>query len=264
MAGVTNQRSLVELLQLEEKGERTFVAPYVFPEAHKMFGGQLAAQALRAAGLTCSDQRIPHSFHGYFLRPGDTERPTEYHVEVEREGRRFSSRRVTALQRDQPIYRMTASFHLSEGGPSNQSPSAPAAIPPEEGRKWMPARLFSVDGRSAAQKTSADRTPTRFWIRCREEELVLSPLWNACVLAYCADSTNAVNHFATSTHRASTSLDYAVWFHRLFRAADWMLVDLAPQIVARGRGFYRGAIYQQDGQLIASVAQETLFHERES
>ncbi|BEP13875.1 acyl-CoA thioesterase II [Acidothermaceae bacterium B102] len=263
LSTVINRRSLLDLLKLDQIAPQRFVASYVYPDSAKMFGGQIAAQSLMAAGLTCPVERAPHSFHCYFLRPGDPERPTQYHVEIERDGRRFSSRRVTALQSGRALCHTAASFQDREEGPSSQTSSTLTGAAPEGAPEWVPPRLFSVDGRLDPETASPDRVPSRFWLKCREE-LPSSPLWNACALAYCGDSTNAVNHFATPTHRASTSLDYAVWFHRASRASQWMFVTLTPQTVAHGRGFYTGTVHQEEGQVVASLAQETLFHARES
>jgi acyl-CoA thioesterase-2 len=253
-------RPLLELLELERTGDCTFVAGYVFPDPYPLFGGQVAAQALRAAGLTLADGRSPHSLHGYFLRSGDASVPMELEVEIQRDGRSFSSRRVTAIQAERTIFTMSASFHLEDEGPSEQRVDAPSVIPPTDAEEWPIPRLFSFEGRAAEQDFPLDEMRSRFWARCTAD-LADDRLLNACAVAYFADITNPVAHFDTDTHRTSPSLDYSMWFHRPVRADRWMLLDLVPHTVARGRGWYTGSVFQEDGTLVASLAQETLFRE---
>jgi acyl-CoA thioesterase-2 len=257
---VNEGRSLLELLELERTGDRTFAAGYVFPDPYPLFGGQVAAQALRAAEQTLESGRFPHSLHGYFLRPGNAAIPTELEVEIERDGRAFSSRRVTAVQAGKAIFTMSASFHVDEDGPSEQCAEVPAVTRPSEAEEWRVPRLFSFEGRVAEQDFPHEEMRSRFWARCTAD-LGDDRFLHACAVTYFADITNAVAHFDTDTHRSSPSLDYSMWFHRPVRADRWMLLDLVPHVVAQGRGWYTGSVFQEDGMLVTSLAQESLFRE---
>jgi len=257
---VNDGRSLLDLLELEKTGERRFTANYVFPDPYPMFGGQVTAQALRAAGITVADGRPPHSLHGYFIRPGNASVPTELDVEVERQGRAFSTCRVTARQSGKTIFIMSASFHGGAEGPTRQCVGMPVSAGLEKSGEWRIPRLFSFEGRAAEQDFPHDEMRTRFWARCTAD-LASDHLLNACALAYFADITNGVAHFDTGTHSAGASLDYSVWFHRPVRADDWMLLDLVPHTVGHGRGWYTGSVFLADGTLAASLAQESLFLE---
>ena len=257
---IAEGRSILELLHLEQSQENVYVAPYTFPDPYATYGGQLAAQALRAAGLTLTGSHLPHSLHGYFLRPGDASVPTEFTVERDRDGRRFAARRVVGSQLGKIVFTMSASFYAGDVGPSVQRPRAPQVVSPSAAADWHIPRLFSFLGRTAEQQFPHNDIPTRFWARCTEE-LGEDHLLNACAVAYFADITNGVAHFESDTHRASSSLDYSVWFHRPARAQDWMLLDLVPHTVAHGRGWYTGSVFDDDGTLLASLAQETLYIE---
>jgi acyl-CoA thioesterase-2 len=258
---MNERRSFLDLLDLERTGDSTFEAGYVFPDPYPLFGGQVAAQALRAAGLTLPDGRAPHSLHGYFLRPGDASVPTELEVERERDGRAFSSRRVVARQSGKTIFSMSASFHVDEDGPSEQRGAPPAVTAPEDAADWPIPRVFSFEGRVAQQDFPHEEMRSRFWARCTAD-LADDRLLHACAVAYFADITNAVAHFDTDTHRSSPSLDYSIWFHRPVRGDRWMLLDLVPNVVGHGRGWYTGSVFQEDGGLVVSLAQESLFRPR--
>jgi acyl-CoA thioesterase-2 len=225
--------ALTALLAVEETGPDRFLAGCTFDEGpHMLYGGQVAAQALAAAGRTVPPDRVPHSLHCAFLRGGTAAEPTEFAVERDRDGRSFSARRVVARQRGRVLFTLSASFHR-----------------PEAGRELdvEPAQLASAEW------------PTRFWARCTDD-LADDPLLHACVLTYLSDLSSGLlalhdgSRFATGP-----SLDHSLWFHRPARLDEWVLVDVVPRVVAGGRGWYSGTVHAADGTLVASLAQEALF-----
>jgi acyl-CoA thioesterase II len=252
---------LLDLLNLEEIDRDLYRATAVFTDVWHLYGGQVAAQALRAAGLSVEAGRLPHSLHGYFLRSGDASRPTVFQVFRDRDGRSFSARRVVALQGGEVIFNMSASFHTVEEGVDDQEPRMPDIPAPDDSPAHRIPRLFSFEGREAPQPYPQAEWPTRFWGRCTVD-LKGDPLLHACALTYLSDISSGLTPFNTATHASSASLDHAVWFHRAIDAQDWLLLDLVPHSAARGRGWYTGSIFDRHGRLVASTAQEALFRRR--
>ena len=253
-------RSLLDLLALERIDRDLYRTTAVFADRWPLYGGQVAAQALRAAGSTVDDERLPHSLHGYFLRPGDASQPTVLHVHRDRDGRSFSARRVVAVQDGDVIFNMAASFHRSEGGPDAVEVRLPDVAAPQECEPWDIPRLFSFEGRTPQQPYDGTRFPTRFWARCTVP--LDSPLLQACALTYLSDIGSGLMAFETDDQRSSASLDHAVWFHRAVRADEWVLNEMVPHTVSGGRGWYTGSLFTTDGTLVASLAQESLFRAR--
>lgn len=253
--------TLLDLLDLEEIDRDIYRAKFAFQDPLPLYGGQVAAQALRAAGLSIDDDRRPHSLHGYFLRPGDATRPMVFQVYRDRDGRSFTARRVVALQGGEVILNMSCSFHTPEEGYDAQATAMPDLPDPAEAAVRMIPRLFSFEGRAAPQPFPDVEWPTRFWGRCTAD-LHDDPLLHACAVTYLSDISSGLSPFNTSTHSSSSSLDHAVWFHRSIDAEDWLLLDLVPQTASAGRGWYTGSIYNRHGILVASIAQETLFRRR--
>jgi acyl-CoA thioesterase-2 len=240
----------------------------------RAFGGQVAAQALVAAGATVSGERPVHSLHGYFIRPGRPDRHIVYQVDRVRDGRSFTTRRVTAVQRGQAIFTLSASFQVREGESVHQA-AMPDVPPPDEieetqlhapGTSPLQARIRPLlDARPVPVEPDDGVPATRFWVRVREH-LPDDPLHHACALTYISDLRLA--RTASATHRAAfenvmvASLDHAVWFHRDFRADDWLLADLRSPTAGFGRGLAYGGVYTQGGQLVASVVQEIVVRAR--
>lgn len=249
--------SLVELLDLEPVGRDGFRAPTVFDERYPLYGGQVAAQALLAAGRTVPDGRPPHSLHGYFLRSGDTGRPTLLRVERDRDGRSFSTRRVVAEQDDQVVFTLSASFQTSEDGLDQQVDPVPGVPGPEESAPFEPPRLLGFEGRQPPQPHGGP-WPTRFWGRCTEP-LPDDDLLHAAVLTYLSDIMTGLLPLTADGFAPSASLDHALWFHRPARIDRWMLMDLVGRSTGGGRGWYSGSLSTPDGVLRASIAQESLF-----
>ncbi len=253
--------SVLDLLALETLDRDRFRATAVFHDPFPLYGGQVAAQALLAAGHTVPADRPPHSLHGYFLRSGEATRPTTFRVDRDRDGRSFSARRVTALQDGEVIFTMSASFQVPEQGLDRQVDPLPDAADPDELPVLALPRLLSMEGRQPAQPYPPSRWPTRFWARCTAD-LPDSPLVHAGVLTYLSDVLTGLVPLHDEHSRSAASLDHAVWFHRRLRSDEWVLMDLVPHSVSGGRGWYTGTLCSRDGVLGASLAQESLFRAR--
>ena len=254
----------------------------------RVFGGQVIGQALVAACRTVDDvaQRPPHSLHAYFLLGGDPKVPIVYEVDRIRDGRSFTTRRVTAIQHGHAIFSMEVSFHGAEEGLSHQFPMPdvpkPDALPsdtdvrdrvslvPDPVRRYFererPIELRPVEyGRYLGEKLEGGRF--HVWIRATER-LPDEPAIHQCVLAYASDMTlldaALIPHGRTVFHQdiMAASLDHALWFHRPFRADEWLLYAQDSPNLSGARGFSRGLIFALDGTLVASVAQEGLLRSR--
>ena len=247
-----------DLLTVERIEEDLFRSTTVVDEEYTLYGGQVAAQALRAAGSTVDPDRPPHSLHGYFLRPGDPVMPTVFTVYRDRDGRSFSARRVVAIQHGKVIFNMAASFHVGRETSSAQAEPMPDVPKPEQCPAYRIPRLCSFEGRLPEQPFAAARHPTRFWGRATAD-LSDDPLTHACVLTYLSDISSGVLPSADGTEGPGPSVDHAVWFHDRADLNDWVLSDYRPRFVGSGRGSYTGSLFAADGRLVASVAQETLF-----
>jgi acyl-CoA thioesterase-2 len=248
---------LLALLDLEELEPDRYRSSVVFDEQFTLYGGQVAAQALQAAGRTVSPDRVPHSLHGYYLRGGSATRPTVFRVERDRDGRSYSARRVVAIQDSKVIFTLSASFAVPESGVDQEidvRPEVPSAdgLPVAE----LP-RLLSIEARLPPQVHGGE-WPTRFWARCTLA-LTDEPLLHACVLTYLSDISSGLMTLDTGDAFTGPSLDHAVWLHRPVRMDHWVLMDLAPRTVAGARGWYTGTLRGPDGTLVASLAQESLF-----
>jgi acyl-CoA thioesterase-2 len=280
---------LTELLRLERLGPELFRAAGRSSVYERSFGGAVLAQALLAAGRTVPDGRDVHSLHAYFLRPGDPEAPTDYAVEVVRDGATYATRRVTGRQGDRATVTLTASFQVPEAGFEHQVPAldapAPDVLPgPEElvdgttglAREWL-GRLaprhpfdFRFDGelpRLAAARDEAAAPRQRFWVRCRDR-LPDDALVHSCVAAYASDmlllSTAVAPHrtMVGAPDLVTASLDHAVWFHRPVRLDDWLFVDQESSWAAGGRGLCSGRVFDRSGRLLLTVAQEGMVRPR--
>jgi acyl-CoA thioesterase-2 len=248
------------MLDLDELDRNLYRACHVFSDGYTLYGGQVAAQALRAAGLTVAADRQAHSLHGYFLRPGDSSRPTIFKVYRDRDGRSFSARRVVAIQNGDVIFNMSASFAVPQQGPDEQVHPLPDADDPDSLPVYRFPRLLGMTGRLTRQPYGAVQGPTRFWARSTVS-LGDDELLHACVLTYLSDISSGLFPFESSRAGSGASIDHAVWFHRSVRMDDWVQVDLQPQSVARGRGWYTGTVHARSGELAASLTQEALFRD---
>ena len=249
----------------------------------RVFGGQVLAQALVAARRTVEEGREAHSLHAYFILPGDLNRPIVYFVERLRDGGSFSTRRVTAIQRGEAIFNLSASFHSPQDGIEHQTPPpdvpGPEELTPELERLRAHAHRIPEELRGVlTQDRPIDfrvvedvglvnpepAPPTRHvWLRA-EGSMPDDPSLHRALLAYASDygllSTVLQPHGYTirTPGLQVASLDHALWFHRSFRLDEWLLYAVESPAAAAARGFARGTVYTRDGRLVATSAQEGL------
>ena len=280
-------RELLDILDLEPLEVNLFRGRSPQAGWQRVYGGQVIGQALVAAVRTVDASRPPHSMHAYFLLPGDPKVPIIYEVDRIRDGKSFTTRRVVAIQHGRAIFSMSVSFHNDEPGLDFQvaMPDVPHpdALPseaeirqkilpqlPEAVRRYYererPIELRPVDfGRYAGKPQPDNRF--NIWMRTTAK-LPDDPSIHRCALAYASDMT--ILDTALLPHRRSifdrdimgASLDHALWFHRPFRADQWLLYSQDSPNSHGSRGFGRGLIFAADGTLVASAAQEGLLRER--
>jgi acyl-CoA thioesterase II len=252
----------------------------------RVFGGQVMAQALVAAQRTVEPDRIAHSMHGYFILPGDLDAPIVYFVDRLRDGKSFTTRRVTAIQHGQAVFNMAASFHRLEDGLEHQAgmPDVPPAadLKPEIAYIRENAHLIPESVRDVLTQDrpfdfrvididpfdDSPREPVRLmWLRAIGA-MPDSTIAHQAALAYASDYgilATAVQPHAIgirSPELQAATLDHSIWFHRPFRVDDWMLYSMDSPVAAGARGFARGSIYTREGVMVASVAQEGLIRVR--
>ena len=277
---------LLAILDLEELEENLFRGRSPQEQRQRVFGGQVAGQALVAACRTV-ERGLAHSLHAYFLRPGDPRIPIVYQVDRIRDGKSFTTRRVVAIQHGEAIFHLSASFQPEEEGLEHQDPM-PAAPEPESLPTWheriakildkVPAEMRSglererpidlrYDGEISIWKAEPRPPHQQVWMRA-DGKLPDDPALHQCVVAYASDmtlvDTALLPHgvaWADDTYMVA-SLDHAMWFHRPFRADEWLLYDLASPSAYGARGFTLGRIFTRDGRLAVSVAQEGLIRRR--
>jgi len=226
-----------------------------------LFGGEVAAQALMAAARTVPDDRLPHSLHGYFLRPGHPQRPVVFLVDRDRDGRSFSARRVAAQQNGEVIWEMSCSFHTVVDGPEYFPARQPDMLAPDRSPAadlpW--GQLLDVrvppppDGRP-----TRERTLDRVWTRVRVD-LPDDPVLHACLHVFASDVSAGFGDLVTiDVPTFGPSIDHAVWLHRATRADEWVIWDCSAQKVGGQRGLYTGAAHTEAGELVLMLAQEML------
>ncbi len=250
--------TLVEVLQLEEIEPDLYRGNYVYDETWRLYGGQVAAQALRAAGHTVDEHRLPHSMHAYFLRSGRADLPTVFEVHRDRDGRTYSARRVVARQQGKEIFSAIMSFAATDEGLDSQVHRAPVVARPTEPDTTTFHRLFSHEWATVEQPVSGLDLPERYWARC-SDDLGDDLLMHACAIAYVSDASTGLTRLADARHAPGASIDHAVWFHVPARADEWLLHVMEPGRTAGGRGLYTGSIFTGDGALAVSLAQQQLF-----
>ena len=273
---------LLEVLDLKQVDAAAFQGMSPQTGAQRVFGGQVAGQALIAAGRTVDPERHVHSLHGYFVRPGDPAVPIDFHVETIRDGGSFSVRRSTAQQHGKTIFFMSASFQVPEEGLDHHTPP-PTGVPgPDEvptAADWAaryPSRAAVFAGAPVAVDVRYVGVPglvepgtrepdpeQRVWMRV-SGTLPDDQLIHACALTYASDLS--LLDAVLSQHGEvwgpggviGASLDHALWLHRPFRADEWFLYDSASPSASGARGFAQGRMFTRDGRHIASAAQEGL------
>ena len=227
----------------------------------RIYGGQVVAQALRAAGLSVDVDHRPHSLHAYFVRAGDERLPVLYEVERVRDGKSFTTRQVVAYQSGGAILNLIASFQGDEDGEDVSVTVPPADVPEPESLTPQDTDLF-FDARIVRYEREPEPAITA-WMRVTED-LGDDPLVHACALAYLSDEhilgSAVLPHSMAGNWEAvmSASLDHALWFHRPARVDQWLLFDLRGHGVANGRGLGFARVFTADGTHVASVAQEGL------
>lgn len=263
---------LLGLFDLEEVSTDTYRAPNPARGPWtRVFGGQVAAQAVRAAQLTVAPQRAIHSLHAYFIRPGRPGEDIEMQVERPRDGRSFTSRRVKAVQSGEVIFDMITSFHVAEEGPEYAIPitddvPAPEDVEEPTGMFGRMRSMMPFDMREMGPTEPVEgiyRSTRRAWFKT-VGPLPDDPSIHTCVLAFASDmgvvsaARVPVAGEAEWERFMGASLDHAVWFHRPIKADEWILFDLRTVSSSGARGLAAGTMHQRGGPLGVSVAQEAL------
>ncbi|HEY0938234.1 MAG TPA: acyl-CoA thioesterase II [Trebonia sp.] len=276
---------LIDLLNLEQIEVNIFRGRSPDDRMQRVFGGQVAGQALVAAGRTVPANRPVHSLHAYFIRPGDPSVPIVYTVDRVRDGRSFTTRRVTAIQHGKAIFALSASFHHPEPGLEHAAPM-PAVRPAGELRpdterlveatgrplpepfRDSPIELRSVGplfaelARNPSLRDAGDLS-NHVWVRVTER-LPDDPLLHVCLMTYISDLTLlevvllAHGRSWSDGTVSAASLDHAMWFHRPFRADQWLLYAQDSPVAAGARGLVHGQLFTAEGELVVSVMQEGL------
>lgn len=263
---------LLTLLDLEQIEEDLFRGFHPRGRQHRLFGGQIIAQALMAAARTVAIDRPVHSLHAYFLRPGDPSTPAIFEVERIRDGRSFSTRRIVVIQRGQAIFNMDASFQIVEPGLSHSVPM-PDVPPPDESRVTasMHDRPFLSLRQGAGDETHArDNEPTQYiWLKTTGP-VPDDPLIHTALLSYESDSallgTSRIPHMRAVERKQMqvASLDHSIWYHQPVNVDSWLLYSLTSPTAGHARGYSRGTIHAQNGTLVASCIQEGLIRVHEA
>jgi acyl-CoA thioesterase-2 len=279
-------QELIDLISLEKKGENTFEGQNFQTSWGRVFGGQVLAQSLNAAYQTVPADRFAHSLHGYFILGGNLDLPITYEVDIIRNGKSFTTRRVVAFQEGRAIFNMSASFQLEQNGVAHQF-SMPNFIPPEKllsdleqlevqntdpkaYDRFKKIKPEVIEFRPVEKLTLRDDVDapaeSNYWFRSKEATPFGLALQHQ-LLAYISDY--GLLRTATLPHKKElsksptfyTSLDHALWFHRPFSLENWLLYAMDSPSASNSRGFSRGSIFDRDGLLVASTAQEGLIRQ---
>jgi len=261
---------LLSLLDLEKIDRNLYRGSNPGERGGRVFGGQVASQALMAATNTVEVAHRVNSLHAYFLRPGRPGVPIIYSIDRIRDGSSFTTRRVVALQDGEAIFNLDASFHKEEPGLEFELPApfehvpGPDTLPRSEHGGGMHRR--PIDTRELPVKPTPTSTRA-MWVRA-DGELPDDPAFHACVLTFMSDSgpVGAARRpllpdagvWGPNARMMSASLDHTMWFHRPVRADHWLLYDLEAVAASNARGLARGTMYTEDGHLGVSITQEAL------
>jgi acyl-CoA thioesterase-2 len=286
MAGVDQRLAdLLHLLELEQIEVNLFRGESRDIGSPQVFGGQVLGQALVAASRTV-DGRACHSLHAYFLRRGDFTAPIVYQVDRSRDGRSFATRRVLAIQHGEQIFHVSCSFQREEEGLDHAAdmPDVPppealadheayrmdlyAQMPDKVARVFGHRRPFAFRPVEMPDYLHPNRRAPRQYVWCRAVDRVPGddPGLHRCLLAYVSDyfllETSTQPHGHSYLTLQMASIDHAMWFHRPFRADEWLLYAIDSPSAQAGRGLSRALIYSAGGELVASTAQEGLIRVR--
>ncbi|NKI27032.1 acyl-CoA thioesterase II [Arenibacter sp. 6A1] len=278
---------LINLLSLERINDQTFIGQNYQAPWGRVFGGQVLGQSLYAAYQTVAKDRIAHSMHGYFILGGDLDIPITYEVDNIRDGNSFTTRRVVAKQNGKAIFNMSASFQVAEEGPDHQI-NMPNVLNPDQLMTSMEQILamkntdpetyeiiksthpkifeFKPTDRLTYKLVKNGPPLNHMWMRTTQPIKASLPLQQQ-ILAYASDYNILMT--ASLPHREQlspsrtfyASLDHAIWFHRDFKIDDWLLYAMDSPSASNARGFSRGSIFDKNGVLVASVAQEGLMRQ---
>ncbi len=282
--------ALLELLDLEPLELNIYRGQSRDIGSGRVYGGQVLAQALVAARRTVDEERTAHSLHGYFILPGDIHAPIVYFVDRLRDGKSFTTRQVTAIQHGRAIFNMSVSFQVAEDDGPDHQVEMPDVPPPEELPRELdlvramadripePLRAVYTQDRPIDFRPVSPvdpfqperRAPAKHvWFRAVGELPEDDVLSHQATLAYASDygllGTALLPHGLSFQMRRlqAATLDHALWFHRPFRASEWLLYSMDAPSASGARGFTRGSIFTRDGRLVASSAQEGLLRVRE-
>lgn len=278
---------LLNLLNVEKIDDTTYRGQCEDLGLRQVFGGQIVAQALSAARQCVPIERDIHSYHSYFIRPGDSKLPIIYHVELLRDGKSFSTRYVSASQNHTPIFYMTASFHISEEGFVHQNTIPRDILLPEQlvSETEIAHKMAHLVPENIRSKFTRERAldirtlgthspfkqeitpPQRYsWLKANGQ-MPQDPCFHQYLLSYASDfhflPTTLQPHgkgFLEADMQVAT-LDHAMWFHRPFRLDDWVLYMVESPSASGARGFVQGQFYTRQGELVASTAQEGLIRQ---
>jgi acyl-CoA thioesterase-2 len=277
-------KDLLNILDLKQESENVFTGVSLDIGSFAVYGGQVLAQAVTAAGRMCNDNKVLHSLHSYFLRPGDISIPITYDVEVIKEGRSFNALRVKALQNNKTIFIMAASYHIPEEGIHHQI-AMPNVAQPEsltsfsdlfaqfaEKFDMKPKGIFSPDSPIIFHPVEhydpfnpGIRPPyNHTWFKINGELADSNIKLNQAIMTYASDFNLLIT--AMMPHNMSmftdpvriASLDHAMWFHSDVDLNDWILYAVDSPYAGNARGYCTGKMYTRDGKLVASVTQEGL------
>ena len=277
-------KELLDIVTLKKIDDNRFEGKNYETVWGRVFGGQVLSQSLHASYQTVPDDRIAHSMHGYFILPGNLDIPVTYEVDKIRNGGSFTTRRVVAFQNDKAIFNMAASFQKKEKGFDHQV-QMPNVLSPdllmtdfeqaekhkdelaEKYQLFLMAHPkvfeFKPVGTNIFMRKENDLPYNHCWLRLKDKiDLPLS--FHHQLLAFVSDyqllATASLPHRKeiAKTRAYYASLDHAIWFHREFSINDWLLYDMKSPSASNARGFARGSIFNEDGTMIASVAQEGL------
>ncbi|MEK9608270.1 MAG: acyl-CoA thioesterase II [Flavobacteriaceae bacterium] len=279
-------QELIDLITLEKKSKNTFEGQNFQTSWGRVFGGQVLAQALHGAYQTVPKDRFAHSLHGYFILGGNLDLPITYEVDIIRDGKSFTTRRVVAFQEGRAIFNMSASFQLVQSGVDHQF-SMPNYIPPEKllsdleqlevqntdpeaYNRFKKIKPEVIEFRPVEKLTLRDDVDapaeSNYWFRSKESTPFGLDLQHQ-LLAYISDY--GLLRTATLPHKKElgqgptfyTSIDHAIWFHRPFSLEEWLLYAMDSPSASSSRGFSRGTIFDREGLLVASTAQEGLIRQ---
>jgi acyl-CoA thioesterase-2 len=264
MSEIPAVERLLSLLDLESIDRDIFRASNPGEGPGRVYGGQVASQALRAAAATVAAPHRVNSLHAYFLRPGRFGSPIIYTVDRIRDGRSFTTRRVVALQNGEAILNLDASFHRDEPGHDYELPSPTSHVAPPDELVREPAldrpHRHAIDRRQVDEPHS-DHATRALWLRT-DGPMPDDPVLHACAITFMSDSgpVGAARRGTGEDHGAlmTASLDHVMWFHRPLRADSWVYYELEPVAGAGARGLARGHMWDSDGRLAVTVSQEVL------